>query len=99
MATPNKWSPGTNTAPAMAYVSVEVGASMIGGFRALYVGVTGNILLYSFDNDVNAAGALLTSTFTTLFVAAQAGSILPLMGLAIGTTASGTTAGSLVALK
>lgn len=97
MATPTKWSSPNITAPAMAYVSISPGNSILGGFKALYVGGTGNILLYSFESVINSTGSI-TNESTTLFVNAQAGSILPLMGLAIGTTASGTTATDLVAL-
>lgn len=97
MATPTKWSAPNITAPGMTYASIAVGASVVGGFRAIYVGSAGNLLLYSFDSTVNEAGAIVTPV-TTLFVGLQAGTILPCMGLAVGTTASGTTAGSLVTI-
>lgn len=96
MATPTKWSAPNITAPAMSYVSVAVATSIVGGFKALYVGATGDILIYSFESVV--VNNVISVPVTTLFVNAQAGSILPIMGLAIGASASGTTAGNLVAL-
>src|SRR5678815_4119686 len=96
MANPTKWAAPTITAPAMAYVSVAPGTSILGGFKALYVGVAGDILVYSFESTL--VNNVISVPVTTLFVGAQVGSILPIMGLAVGTTASGTTANSLVAL-
>ena len=98
MATPNQWSAGNITSPSMAYVSVAVGASLVGGFKALYVGAAGDVLVYSFESTVNSVG-VITTPVTTLFVGVQAGTVLPVCGLAVGTSGSGTTAGSLVALK
>lgn len=97
MAIPTKWSAPNITAPAMAYASVAVGASVVGGFKALYVGTAGDVLIYSFESTLNTAGNISVGA-TTLFKNAQAGSVLPIMGLAVGTTASGTTANDLVAL-
>ncbi len=88
MATPTKWAASNITSPSMSFAAIAVGASVVGGFKAVFVGSAGDLVVHSFDG--SAAGAL--------FVGVQAGTILPVMGLAIGTTASGTTAGSLVAL-
>lgn len=99
MATPSNFSAANITSPSMAYVSVAVGASLVGGFKALFVGSAGDLLIYSFDCSVNSSGVITGTPVTTLFVGVQAGTILPVMGLAVGTTASGTNAGSLVALK
>ncbi len=98
MAIPTQWAAANITSPSMAYVSVAVGASLVGGFKALYVGDAGNVLVYSFESTLNSAGNISTGV-STLFANVAAGTILPVMGLAIGTTASGTSAGSLVALK
>ena len=88
MATPTKWSSPNITAPANSFAAIAVGASLVGGFKAIYVGSAGDLVVHSFDGGGAAA----------LFVGVQAGTILPVMGIAIGTTASGTNAGSLVAL-
>ncbi len=98
MATPSKWNANNITSPGMQYVSLAVGASLVGGFKALFIGSAGNVLLYSFDCSVNSSGVITGTPSTTLFVNCQAGSILPLMGLAIGTTNSGTTADAIVAI-
>lgn len=98
MATPTKWSANNITSPSMSFVSLAVGASLLGGFKALFVGTAGNVLVYSFDCSVSTDGTIKGTTSTTLFVGVQAGTILPIMGLAVGTTGSGTTADSLVAL-
>ncbi len=87
MATPTAWSANNITSPAMDFASIAVGASMVGGFKALFVGSAGDIVVHNFSGN------------GVLFVGIQAGTILPVMGLAVGTTASGTNAGSLVALK
>lgn len=85
--TPTKWSAANITSPAMDFESIAVGASMTGGFKALFVGSAGDIVIHGFGSNA------------VLFVGVQAGTILPVMGRAVGTTASGTNAGSLVALK
>ena len=99
MATPTQWSANNITSPSMAYASVAVGASLVGGFKALFIGSAGDALIYSFECSVDSSGVITGTPVTTLFVGLQAGTILPVCGLAVGTTASGTTAGSLVALK
>lgn len=92
-----KWSAATITAPGYDYATLSAGASVLGGFRALYIGQAGDILLYTFKSSVNSTGSI-TSADTVLVSNLQAGSILPLQGIAVGTTASGTTAGSLIAV-
>lgn len=87
MATPTAWSANNITSPAMDFASVAVGASVNGGFKALYIGGAGDVAILNF------AGNAVT------FVGLQAGTILPVMGLAIATTSSGTTASNLIALK
>ena len=89
MADPTQWSAANITSPAMdfAVVTVSVGATMIGGFKALYVGSAGDVLITNFSGN------------TALFVGVLAGTILPILGIRVGTTASGTTANSIVALK
>jgi hypothetical protein len=82
---PNKFNPPNNVAPGYNFIPVTVG-SVTGGFRALYVGTLGDVLITGFD-DVSA-------TFTNV----QSGTMLPVIGKAIGTTASGTTAVGLVAI-
>lgn len=82
----------------MQFVSLAVGASLVGGFKALFVGSAGNVLVYSFDCSVSTNGTITGTPSTTLFVGVAAGTILPVMGLAVGTTGSGTTADALVAL-
>ena len=89
MASPTNWSANNNTSPGQSYAAIAVGASVTGGFRALYVGTAGDVCIQSFDGAL--AGAV--------FVGAQAGSILPITGIAIGTTASGTTASNLVIIR
>lgn len=84
--TPNKFTPPNNVAPAYNFVNVSVGASLVGGFRALYIGTAGDLVITGFD-DVSA-------TFTGIL----AGTILPVMGKAIGTTASGSSAAGLIAI-
>ena len=83
---PNFFVSPKDTSPANQFIPVTVG-SVTGGFRALFVGTLGDILITGFD-DVSA-------TFTNC----QSGSILPVTGKAIGTTASGTTATGLVAIR
>lgn len=92
-----QWSANNISSPAMAYVSCEVGASILGGFKSLYIGIAGNVLLYSFESSVS--NGVITSPVTTLFVGLASGTYLNCLGLAVGTSGSGTTAGSLVALK
>lgn len=87
---PNKFNPPNNVAPAYNFVAVSVtngvAGAGAGGFRALFVGGLGDIAILGFDDVV--------ATFTNV----QAGSILPIMGKAIGTTSSGTTASGIIAI-
>lgn len=86
--TPTKWSASNITSPAMDFATIAAdGVSIAGGFKALYVGAAGDVRIYGFGSNA------------VTFVGVAAGTILPIMGIAVATTASGTTAGSLVALK
>ena len=89
VATPNNWSASNITAPAMDFVAVSVAdASTIpGGFKALYIGGAGDVTLTNFSGNV------------ATFVGLTAGTILPVMGIRVQATASGTTATGIIALK
>lgn len=85
--TPNQWTSNNVTSPAYDFASVTPGTPITGGFKALWIGVAGNVGITNFNGT------------SVVFIGVPAGSILPIMGLTVITTASGTTAESIIALK
>ena len=85
----NAFHLATSTSPAITYTAVVPSdtVDILGGFRSLYIGAAGNLVLISFDD--------VPTPIT--FVGLLAGTILPVIGKRVNAT--GTTAGSIVALK
>lgn len=87
VAGPVPFEPGTGVMPAFNGVEITPSATNLASIvRALYIGVAGNVVI------LTPASASLT------FINVQAGSILPVMALAVAATASGTTAGNIIGL-
>lgn len=84
----NKWSASNVTSPAYQYSAITPSDTVdesAGPFKAIYVGVAGNVAIVGLDN------------VAVTLVGATAGSILPLIGRRVNST--NTTASSLVALR
>lgn len=84
----NKWAAATITAPANQFSAISPSDSTDetkGPFRAIYVGVAGNIAVVGLDNTA------------VTFVGVIAGSIIPVLGRRVNST--NTTASSLVGLR
>lgn len=84
----NKWPASMFTAPALAFSAITPSNATDeanGPFKAIYVGVAGNIVIVGLDN------------VAVTFVGAIAGSILPIVGRRVNSTS--TTASSLVGLR